>query len=43
MKLIRNFVVYARYTEGLEFSRSGHLSVEIDSDFSPSVDRGSMI
>ena len=33
----------ARSTEGLEFSRPGHLAVKIASDFNPSVDCGAVI
>ena len=33
----------SRSTEGLEFSRPGHLAVEMDSDFNPSVDCGVVI
>ena len=36
---ILKMIIRTRSTEGLEFSRPGHLAVKIASDFNPSVDR----
>ena len=43
LSLVESYVLISRSSEGLEFSRPGHLAVEIDSDFNPSVDCGAVI